>query len=209
MITTITEGLSTTLRAIASGLQYPVILALMVLAIWALVELGSLLVELFTDHRHLKAQLPKCVDDLHTATNLATTIQESQLLKTQKTILLEITQHPQLPEASRTALAEELLEEQEDRYAAATKRSDLIAKLGPMFGLLGTLIPLGPGIIALGQGDTYTLSLSLLTAFDTTVLGLITAAVAVVVASVRKKWYKRYMDMLRALMECVLEEMAK
>lgn len=38
-----------------------------------------------------------------------------------------------------------------------------------MLGLLGTLIPLGPGIIALGQGDTQTLSTSLLTAFDTTI----------------------------------------
>ena len=34
----------------------------------------------------------------------------------------------------------------------------MIAKLGPMFGLLGPLIPLGPGIVALGQGDTVTLS---------------------------------------------------
>ena len=85
------------------------------------------------------------------------------------------------------------------------KLSDLLAKLGPIFGLLGTLIPLGPGIIALGQGDTYTLSQSLLTAFDTTVAGLISAAVAMVISSVRKGWYANYMSILETLADCVLE----
>jgi biopolymer transport protein ExbB/TolQ len=85
------------------------------------------------------------------------------------------------------------------------KVSDLVARLGPIFGLLGTLIPLGPGIIAMGQGDTYTLSRSLLTAFDTTILGLISAAVAMVVSMIRRGWYGNYMSALEAVMECVLE----
>jgi biopolymer transport protein ExbB/TolQ len=80
-------------------------------------------------------------------------------------------------------------------------------KLGPMFGLLGTLIPLGPGIIALGRGDTYTLSSSLLTAFDTTIAGLIAAAVATVISTIRKRWYSRYVGLMEAVMECLLEAM--
>lgn len=59
----------------------------------------------------------------------------------------------------------------------------MIAKLGPMFGLLGTLIPLGPGIVALGQGDTVTLSESMNVAFDTTIAGVISAAVASVIST--------------------------
>ena len=62
----------------------------------------------------------------------------------------------------------------------------MIAKLGPMFGLLGTLIPLGPGIVALGQGDTATLAGSLGVAFDTTIVGVISAAVACVISNVRR-----------------------
>ena len=84
----------------------------------------------------------------------------------------------------------------------------MIAKLGPMFGLLGTLIPLGPGIIALGQGDTVTLSKSLLTAFDTTVAGLICAAVALVISVIRKRWYSEYMADTETVIECILEEEA-
>jgi biopolymer transport protein ExbB/TolQ len=74
-----------------------------------------------------------------------------------------------------------------------------------MFGLLGTLIPLGPGIIALGQGDTFTLSSSLLTAFDTTIAGLLAAAVATVVSALRKSWYKEYMSVLEVLSQCILD----
>ena len=81
----------------------------------------------------------------------------------------------------------------------------MLAKLGPMIGLLGTLIPLGPGIIALGQGDTLTLSQSLLTAFDTTIAGLIVAAAALIISGIRRGWYNGYMSVLETAMECVVE----
>ena len=80
------------------------------------------------------------------------------------------------------------MHEERSHYEKILKVSDIIARIAPMFGLLGTLIPLGPGIIALGQGDTYTLSTSLLTAFDTTVAGLISAAAAFIISAVRRSW---------------------
>jgi biopolymer transport protein ExbB/TolQ len=77
-----------------------------------------------------------------------------------------------------------------------------------MFGLMGTLIPLGPGLIALAQGDTKTLSDSLLIAFDTTVAGLISAAISFVISGIRKGWYEQYMTGLETIMETILEEQA-
>ena len=62
------------------------------------------------------------------------------------------------------------------------------------------------GLIALGQGDTKTLSSSLLIAFDTTVAGLISAAVSYIISSVRNRWYEEYMVNLETVMECILEE---
>ena len=99
----------------------------------------------------------------------------------------------------------ELLEREQDRYDDIVKLSELLARLAPMLGLLGTLIPLGPGIIALGQGDTYTLSTSLLTAFDTTIAGLVAAALAIVVSAIRRRWYREYGSVLEALCTEVLE----
>ena len=34
-----------------------------------------------------------------------------------------------------------------------TNRTDLGEPTGPMFSLMATLIPLGPGLITLGEGD--------------------------------------------------------
>jgi len=89
--------------------------------------------------------------------------------------------------------------------ARITALTDLVARLGPMFGLMATLIPLGPGLIALDQGDTKTLSDSLLTAFDATVTGLAAAGVAYAISRLRKRWYEDYLSTLEALIESLLE----
>ena len=104
--------------------------------------------------------------------------------------------HSNLPAASLQALARRLLAGEELHYARITNRTDLVVRLGPMFGLMGTLIPLGPGMIALGQGNTKVLADSLLIAFDTTVSGLAAAGVAFVISRLRKRWYEDYLSAL-------------
>ncbi|MCD7982060.1 MAG: MotA/TolQ/ExbB proton channel family protein [Clostridiales bacterium] len=202
-----TSAFSSALRSISGALETPVIIILLIFIAATLVLLGSLVVEFFTERRRLKVRLPLLVDQLRNGEKpIAQTVEESGLLKRQKKALTELTLHPQLTDVMREALAVRLLEEEKNRFDAIVKISEIIARLGPMLGLLGTLIPLGPGIVALGQGDTYTLSTSLLTAFDTTIAGLVCAAVATVISTIRKSWYGNYMSILDALMECVLEE---
>lgn len=202
----LSENLSNILRAICSSLETPVVLLLIIMIAAALMLLGSLIVEVFTERRHLKVHLPEMVDALwEHEDDLAECIQNSGLLKRQKKALIEITKHPEITDVMKEALAVRLLEEEKAHFDKIVKLSDTVAKLGPMFGLLGTLIPLGPGIVALGNGDTFTLSQSLLTAFDTTIAGLSSAAVVTVISTIRKNWYANYMSILEALMSCVLE----
>jgi len=191
---------------VASGLETPVIVILILLMAAAITLLGSLIVEFFTERIHLKVELPKLVDSLKAGHEPpAEVIQQSGLLKRQKETLLELTKHPELTETMRESLAVRLIYEEQNRYDRIVKFSDMVAKLGPMFGLLGTLIPLGPGIVALGDGNTLLLSASLGTAFDTTTAGLLAAAVSFVVSTIRKAWYANYMSILEAAAECVLE----
>jgi biopolymer transport protein ExbB/TolQ len=208
-LTTATDAafrLSDVLRAVAGRLEAPVAAVLIILMISAVVLLGWLLAELLTEHRRLKVELPRLLDEIRKGTGtLRDVITDSGLLKRQKAALLELTRHPDFNGAMREALAVRLIEQEQAVYDRTVKFSELVARLGPMFGLLGTLVPLGPGIIALGQGDTYTLSTSLLVAFDTTIAGLITAAVTTVITTVRKTWYRDYMSLLDVLMSCVLE----
>ena len=196
------------LRAVASTLETPVVIILIILMLSAVVLLGWMLAEMITERRHLKVKLPQLLDDMRTgASPIKDIISASGLLKNQKEVLIELTNHPQFNEIMREALAVRLLEQEQARYDGIVRLSELVARLGPMFGLLCTLIPLGPGIIALGQGDTYTLSVSLMTAFDTTIAGLSAAAVATIITSIRRTWYRHYMSILESLATCTLEMM--
>jgi biopolymer transport protein ExbB/TolQ len=173
----LTENLSGILRAVADALKIPVMIALIALMAATILLLGTLIAEVFT---HAKT-----------------------LSKRREKLIAGVTAQP-LTKRENEALR--LVKAEKSRLEGIVKLTDGIAKLGPMFGLLGTLIPLGPGIIALGRGDTYTLSLSLLTAFDTTIAGLISAAVAFVISGVRKRWYSAHVALLEADLEELLTD---
>jgi biopolymer transport protein ExbB/TolQ len=76
------------------------------------------------------------------------------------------------------------------------ERADFLAKLSPMLGLMGTLIPLGPGLAALGDGDVKILSTAMSVAFDTTVLGLLSGMVGFVIARLRRRWYDKALSLM-------------
>lgn len=76
------------------------------------------------------------------------------------------------------------------------ERADFLARIPPMLGLMATIIPLGPGLAALGQGNPSQLAHAVTTAFDATVLGLIAGIIGLVVGKLRRRWYE---DVLEAL----------
>lgn len=76
------------------------------------------------------------------------------------------------------------------------ERADFITRLAPMLGLMGTLIPLGPGLAALGDGDVKILSTAMSVAFDTTVLGLLAGMIGFVISRLRKRWYDRALTLM-------------
>lgn len=189
-----------------SVLQIPVVIILILFIAAILVAIGWIISEYMNEHKHMQVQLPKLLDEIRAGEQpIEEIIETSGLLKTQKEALIEITKHSDFNDLMLESLAANLLEREQERYDAKLKPTDLLSKLGPMFGLLGTLIPLGPGIIALGQGDTMTLSQSLMTAFDTTIAGLIVAAIAIVISTIRRGWYNNYMSVLETVMDCVVE----
>ena len=194
------------LHSMTSVLQIPVVIILILFIVAILVAIGWIISEYMNEHKHMQVQLPKLLDEIRAEEQpIEEIIETSGLLKTQKEALIEITKHSDFNDLMLESLAANLLEREQERYDAKLKPTDLLSKLGPMFGLLGTLIPLGPGIIALGQGDTMTLSQSLMTAFDTTIAGLIVAAIAIVISTIRRGWYNNYMSVLETVMDCVVE----
>lgn len=90
-----------------------------------------------------------------------------------------------------TTRIERLLEDQEREATKALEKTRVLMRVGPMLGLMGTLIPLGPALVALSDGDMSELSSNLVVAFSSTVVGLLIGSVAMVVNAISKRWYRQ------------------
>ncbi|WP_412478264.1 MotA/TolQ/ExbB proton channel family protein [Azonexus sp. IMCC34839] len=78
------------------------------------------------------------------------------------------------------------------------ERADLLARIPPMLGLMATIIPLGPGLAALGQGNPAQLASAVTVAFDATVLGLVAGIGGLVVGKLRRRWYEETLEAMEA-----------
>ena len=74
------------------------------------------------------------------------------------------------------------------------ERADLLARIPPMLGLMATIIPLGPGLAALGKGDPAQLASAVTVAFDATVLGLVAGIGGLVIGKLRRRWYEELLE---------------
>ncbi len=66
--------------------------------------------------------------------------------------------------------------------------SKVLAKMGPILGLMGTLIPMGPALVGLASGDIASMAYNMQVAFATTVVGLVVSAVGFVTQQMKERW---------------------
>ena len=64
-----------------------------------------------------------------------------------------------------------------------------VSRIAPMMGLIATLIPLGPALKALTDGNISGMSDGLIIAFSGVTLGLISASLTYWIGNVKKRWY--------------------
>ncbi|MBQ3302803.1 MAG: MotA/TolQ/ExbB proton channel family protein [Eggerthellaceae bacterium] len=196
------------LNIIAQGLLVPTMAVIVLLLLVTLFFVGQIIVEVVTERRHFHQNMPEIINAIHDAApeDVTEVVASSGLLKSQKEALTTVATNMSLPEDPLFAMAQTQIAGVEKHYQRRVAFSDVISKIGPMLGLMGTLIPLGPGIVALGQGNTVQLSASLGIAFDATVCGLVCAVTALVISKIRTGWYDEYIGTLEALMTCVLDK---
>lgn len=71
--------------------------------------------------------------------------------------------------------------------------SKTLVKMGPMLGLMGTLIPMGPALVGLAAGDIASMAYNMQVAFATTVVGLFASAVGFITQQIKQRWYLQEM----------------
>ncbi len=202
-----TLHLSEILHFVSNILLVPTVAGLLVLIVFSVLCIGSIVIELVRERRDYRVHIPELVARLEGApmSRLDDIVDESGLLTRQKDDCKELISYLYLSEDARIEVAKRLLANSNDRSQRSIARTDAAAKVAPMLGLMGTLIPLGPGIIALGTGDIQTLSDALLVAFDTTVAGLAAAVVCFLISRVRRRWYSDYTVSMEAVFNTLLE----
>lgn len=84
--------------------------------------------------------------------------------------------------------------------------SKTLSKMGPMLGLMGTLIPMGPALVGLSIGDISSMAYNMQVAFATTVVGLFSAAIGFVTQQVKQRWYTQDLSRLEFVSEILDRE---
>ena len=206
------EFLTGSLDVISQCLTIPVLVILLIIVIISIITLGGAISE-FTSRKKVPIRIIRdLIYEINAAVSvdqLKSIINNAKIPKSQKKVLSEIADSGALDETSREALARKLVEFEEEKIDKTLERTDIITKVGPTLGLMGTLIPMGPGLAALGAGDINTLASSLTVALNTTIVGIGSGALCYVIGKVRSGWYDRYLSDLDALSDAVLDYMNK
>lgn len=64
----------------------------------------------------------------------------------------------------------------------------LTARVSPLLGLVATLIPMGPALLAVTENDAVTMGQNMVVAFAGVTLALIAASIAFMVLNIRRRW---------------------
>jgi biopolymer transport protein ExbB/TolQ len=81
--------------------------------------------------------------------------------------------------------------------------SKTLTKMGPILGLMGTLIPMGPALVGLSSGDIASMAYNMQVAFATTVVGMVISAIGFVTQQAKERWFVRDLSTLEFVAETV------
>ena len=206
----INDMFSSTLHIVTQSFLIPVMIVLSIFFIYALINLGILMGEYYKRRKN-KFDFKYFMNQLLSLTNnensdeIINVIEAGQIPRSHKEVLKTLVTSKNVSKEFRESLAIKMVEDESINSAKKLERTDIVAKIAPAIGLMGTLIPLGPGLTALGAGDIQSLAQHLTIAFDAAVLGMASAAIAFITSKVRRRWYEEEISNLETMVDAVLE----
>ncbi len=200
---------------ISNAFFWPVAVALLVLFALSLADIGALLVQWRRKRREEPSDL--------SAVAVALTI-DLRATGGSRDVLANVRMSPSLArfwgrvQARLRAVdstenldvwLEETLQQEEIDVASRLDRSRALVRLGPMLGLAGTIIPLGPALQSLLTGDVAGMVSHLVIGFGAVVCGLMMSGLAYVVTLVRERWSRVELKEMENLCELILRALKK
>lgn len=86
--------------------------------------------------------------------------------------------------------------------------SKLLTKMGPVLGLVGTLIAMSPALVGLSTGDISGMAYNMQVVFSTTVVGLVISGVGLVSLQLKQRWYAKDVNNLDYVSRKLIEKNA-
>jgi biopolymer transport protein ExbB/TolQ len=209
-VTHLYEGATQLFYQISNAFFWPVAVALVVLFAWSLVDLGVLAVQWMRKRGERRTDLPAVAMAL-TASLRSGTLAGDPLAGVEVSPSLRRfwgRVHSRLRDVASTedldVWLDEALQQEEVDVASRLDRTRALVRLGPMLGLAGTIIPLGPALQALLTGDVAAMVGHLVVGFGAVVCGLVMSGIAYVITLIRERWTRVELKEMENLCELVV-----
>lgn len=178
------EFISKVLFWVANSLLIPDIIILLLLFARSLLLIGSFYNQFMVKRKNDKDLNEKIKNlDLDSIASLKTSLPEknnSLFIKYMRDLL---TNKPS------EAYSDFLISNFENEAEKDTSLSKILAKMGPVLGLIGTLIAMSPALVGLSTGDIAGMAYNMQVVFATTVVGLVVSAVGLITLQFKQRWY--------------------
>ena len=180
------ETISKVLFWVANSLLIPDVIILLILFVRALLLTGSFYNQFITKFKNDKA-LDNAIKNLS-----AENIDELRNLLPKKDNSLYIRYlRDLLAHSPNDAYSDFMISNFENEAEKDIATSKLLAKVGPVLGLIGTLIAMSPALTGLSSGDISGMAYNMQVVFATTVVGLVISLIGMITLQFKQIWYAK------------------
>jgi biopolymer transport protein ExbB/TolQ len=205
-VATLAHSIEQVIYYASKVLLYPVLIVAIICLLWVLVELGWFVYELYLRVRYrdlealelrtLRARQAFADGQPRKAYRY---LQENNYSMVVVRFLFELIRNYQTKQLAAKPL--KLLQEYEFYTVKRLEKTRILVRVGPMLGLMGTLIPLAPALQGLAQGNYQRMADQLTIAFSVTVIGLLIGGLAFMISVFRDRIYSQDISDLEYLLE--------
>ncbi|MCM1530961.1 MAG: MotA/TolQ/ExbB proton channel family protein [Bacteroides sp.] len=188
--------LTTVMFWIASGFLIPVVIGLLYFFVRSILLLGGF-VSKYVQRSRMEKEVKTAMENLNESNvrdlKFSPEISSNPLVKCINSIISN---------KYNEAVVNKTVSEYELACGKELDQAKILVKFGPILGLMGTLIPMGPALAGLSSGDIASMAYNMQVAFATTVLGLFAGAVGFVLYQTKQRWAQK--DLVRLDFVCQL-----
>ena len=198
------DTISEILFWVANSLLIPDIIALLLLFIRSLLLVGSFYNHFITKQKNDKL-LNNLIQDLS-----AEKVENLKSILPQKDNSLYIKYLRRLLSREPSeAYSEYLISNFETEADKDLSISKILAKIGPVLGLIGTLIAMSPALVNLSSGDVSGMAYNMQIVFATTVIGLVVSMAGLITLQFKQRWYSQESNHLFYISQILIEKLKK